>query len=337
MEATVNMSVDAVHAFVFERLIRLGLSAAHADAVAATIAAGERDECHSHGLYRMLGTIRTIRSGKVGLAVTPEVTTPSPAIVRVDARYAFAPLAHRAAAETLIDVTRKTGVAALAINNCFHFSALWAEVEPLAQRGLVALAMNPSHSWVAPTGGSRPVFGTNPIAFAWPRHGTPPFVFDFATSAVARGEIELHQRAGKPVPLGWGIDADGNDTTDPAAILSGAMNTFGGHKGSALAAMVELLAGALIGDLISFESKAADYGPAPLHGELVIAFDPERFLGAGSTAHLDRAEQLFAAMTQPGARLPSERRYEARTRSLANGVTIPRKLIEDIDALLAAG
>lgn len=123
-------------------------------------------------------------------------------------------------------------------------------------------------------------FGTNPIAFGWPREEKPPFIFDMATSAAARGEIQLHQRAGKAVPEGWGIDGDGQATTDAQAILDGAMLTFGGHKGSALAAMVELLAGPLIGDMTSAESLAWDNGAGglPYGGELILALDPVRFL-----------------------------------------------------------
>ncbi|MBZ4261333.1 Ldh family oxidoreductase, partial [Mycobacterium tuberculosis] len=104
----------------------------------------------------------------------------------------------------------------------------------------------------------------NPIAFGWPRQDKPPFIVDMATSAAARGEIQLHQRAGKALPEGWGIDSQGRPTTDAAEVLNGAMLTFGGHKGSALAAMVELLAGPLIGDMTSAESLAWDNGAGGL-------------------------------------------------------------------------
>jgi LDH2 family malate/lactate/ureidoglycolate dehydrogenase len=192
---------------------------------------------------------------------------------------------------------------------------------------------------VAPAGGTKPVFGTNPIAFVWPRPNTYPFVFDFATSATARGEIELHRRAGKPLPLGWGIDAEGKPTTDPLEVFKGAMLTFGGHKGSALSAMVELLAGPLIGDLMSMESIKHDEGAgaAPMHGELLIALDPAAFLGGAVAENLDRAEHLFDAIVRQGARLPSQRRYEARERSLKNGgVDIPKALYDDLKAHLPA-
>jgi len=104
------------------------------------------------------------------------------------------------------------------------------------------------NAYVAPAGGTKPVYGTNPMAFAWPRAGKPPMVFDQASSASARGEIQLHLRDGKPLPEGWAIDAEGKPTTDPQAALGGAQLTFGGYKGAAIALMVELLAGALIGE-----------------------------------------------------------------------------------------
>lgn len=115
------------------------------------------------------------------------------------------------------------------------------------------------------------------------------------------------------------------------------MQTFGGHKGSALAAMIELLAGALIGDLTSAESMAFDagVGAAPCHGELILAFDPKVFLGEDYPQGLARAERLFEAITGQGARLPSQRRFEARKRSIEYGVQIPRALWQDIQALLS--
>lgn len=143
----------------------------------------------------------------------------------------------------LIEKARAHGLAAMAINRCCHFSAIWPEVEDIAADGIAALCMLPSHSFVAPAGGTKPVFGTNPIAFAWPRSDLYPYVFDFATSAVARGEIELHRRADKEIPPGWALDSSGRSTTDPAAALAGSMLTFGGHIGSALSTMIELLEG----------------------------------------------------------------------------------------------
>ncbi|MES3109197.1 Ldh family oxidoreductase [Sphingomonas aurantiaca] len=336
MSEDVRMTLDAVRTLARTVLLESGLSQAHAEAVAETMVAGERDGCASHGIYRLLVAANSIAKGVVAVDADPVVSEPAPALVRVDGSGGFAQLAFERGRVRLEEKARGYGIAALALTNVVHFAALWPEVEALAERGLVALAVTPSHAWVAPAGGTVPVFGTNPIAFGWPRPGDHPFVFDFATSAVARGEIELHRRAGRPVPDDWGYDADGQPTTEAAAVLNGAMRTFGGHKGSALAAMVELLAGPLIGDMTSRESLDADAarGGSPIGGELIVAIDPAGFLGDAVADHLARAEAMFAAIEGQGARLPSQRRYAARARSLAEGVVIPAALYRDIMALV---
>lgn len=333
----IRLSLEEARELALSIMHRAGFSEAQAQAVTTTVVAGERDGCASHGLYRVLGCVSSLKAGKVVADAEPEVIDQAPAIVRVDARGGFSQLAFQAGLPVLKDKARANGIAALAINRCVHFSALWVEIEALTEAGLVALACNPSHAWVAPAGGSKPIFGTNPIAFGWPRAGKQPFIFDFATSAIARGDIELHRRAGKAIPEGWGIDANGQPSTDAEAVMNGAMLTFGGHKGSALAAMVELIAGPLIGDLTSAESLAydADSKSSPYHGELIIALDPQRFLGAAADEHLARAEVLFEGIQEQGARLPSQRRYDARARSLTDGVQIPQALYDDLKALLS--
>ncbi|TCL02964.1 Ldh family oxidoreductase [Sodalis ligni] len=330
-----QLSLDDTRALAHTILRHHGFSEDQAAAIADTMAAGQRDECASHGLYRLLGCIATLKAGKAVANAQPETHDIAPALLKVDAKGGFSPLAFRRGLSPALEKARQNGLAAFAINHCVHFSALWVEIEEITAAGMVALACTPSHAWVAPAGGSNPLFGTNPFAFGWPRAGQLPFVFDFATSAIARGEIELHRREGKPVPPGWGIDDKGQPTTDAAAILAGAMLTFGGHKGSALSAMIELIAGPLIGDFTSAESRAWDNGAGalPYHGELIIIIDPRRFLGAQAEEHLARAEPLFAAMAQNG-RLPSQRRYEARQRSLAQGITLPDALYRDLLALL---
>ncbi len=335
----VTLSLDEARQLCLAPLRATGLSETQCQSVTRVILTAQADECQSHGLYRLLGCVHSLRCGWVNPMAEPVLTHLAPSVLRVDADRGFSTPALELAVEPLIEAARRTGMAALAINNCHHFSALWPEIEPPARRGYVALAMTPSHANVAPAGGHRGVFGTNPFAFAWPRPGRDPFVFDFATSATARGEIELHQRAGTPLPPGLAVDPEGRPTVDPATALRGAMLTFGGHKGSALAAMVDLLAGVLIGDLISLQSLAADAGrgATPRHGELILLLDPASFLGDGVEGKLARAELLFDAILDQGARLPSQRRYEARSRTAREGLVIPRSLYEDIVRLQPVG
>jgi len=337
---TVALTIAEADGLARQVLLACGLGEDHAAAVAQTMVAGERDGCTSHGLYRLLVAANSVARGVVVPDAVPVVSEPAPALVRVDGRGGFAQLPFQRGLPLLVDKARRHGIAAMAITNAVHFAALWPEVEAVAAHGLVGLAFTPSHAWVAPEGGTKPVFGTNPIAFGWPRPGRAPFVFDFATSAVARGEIELHRRAGKAIPPDWGYDAQGHPSTDAEAVLAGAMRTFGAHKGSALAAMVELIAGPLIGDMTSAESLAADggRGGSPIGGELVLAIDPAGFLGAQVDEHLARAEAMFTAIEGQGARLPGARRLAARARSDAEGLRIPVALHRDImDILERAG
>ncbi|MQY44021.1 oxidoreductase [Epibacterium sp. SM1969] len=317
-------------------LSHVGFGTAHATAISDMLYTCQLDDCQSHGLFRLFMCVETMKAGKIDGQILPEIEASENAIVRVNARGGMSLLAFEQAAPVLIEKTRKHGIAAMVINNCFHFSALWPEVEQLSSAGLAAMAMVPSHSWVAPAGGSRGSLGTNPIAFSWPRAGKDPFTFDFATSGFARGEIELYKRAGKPLPEGVAIDKNGAPTTDPQAALDGAMLTFGGYKGSALSIMIELMAGPLIDDLISLESKehAEGKGGAPYHGEIILAFDPAAFSSGRVAANDDRAERLFADIIDQGARLPSQRRFAARATNLARGyVEIPETLYTDLRAL----
>ena len=331
----VHMTLENLRELARAKLRLVGLAPDHADAVAETMVSGERDGCASHGIYRLLVAANSVRTGVAVPDAVPVVSEPAPALVKVNGKGGFAQLPFERGLPLLVEKARRHGIAALAITNAVHFAALWPEVEAVTEQGLVALAVTPNHAWVAPAGGTKPVFGTNPIAFGWPRPGRDPFVFDFATTEVARGEIELHRRAGKPVPDSWGYDADGNPTTDAKSVLDGAMRTFGGHKGSALAAMVELLAGPLIGDMTSAKSIAADGGRmgSPIGGELIIALDPKGFLGADLDDRFAAAEAMFSAIEEQGARLPSARRYAARAKTRVEGVTIPAQLYADIMAI----
>ncbi|MEY8100038.1 Ldh family oxidoreductase, partial [Falsihalocynthiibacter sp. S25ZX9] len=99
----------------------------------------------------------------------------------------FANAAFELGAPVLAERAHSLGLAALVINDCTHFSALWPDVEALTDLGLAAIAMCPSYATVAPTGGTKPLLGTNPLGFGWPSKGAHTYVFDFATSVAARG------------------------------------------------------------------------------------------------------------------------------------------------------
>ena len=332
-----QLSLDEARELAENCLLANGCDQENAEPVAASMVAAERDICLSHGLFRLPGYVASLRSGKINGRARPRLEAPAPAVLLVDGDHAMAPVAHAAAFGPFAELVHKQGVACLAIQRVHHFSALWVEIEVLAGAGLAAFACTSYTPVVAPFGAGETLFGTNPFAFGWPRSDGRPMVFDMATAAMARGEIMIAEREGHEVPPGTGVDREGKPSVDPAAILAGAQLAFGGYKGSALALMVELLAGPLIGETLSFETKAADNadGGPPSGGEFLLAMDPERIGGSGWATH---AEQLFARIeAMEGARLPGDRRHVNRERTAAEGVHLPEKLYMEIQSLTDTG
>jgi (2R)-3-sulfolactate dehydrogenase (NADP+) len=200
-------------------------------------------------------------------------------------------------------------------------------VEQLAEAGLVAFMVANTPAAIAPWGGRRALFGTNPIACAFPRTSGAPVVVDLSLSKVARGQIVAAKARGEPIPEGWAVDAHGRATTDPDAALAGTMLPMGDAKGTALALMVEALAAGLTGAQYAFQASSfldADGGP-PATGQLLLAMQPGRLSGGS----LDHLEELFAAVeADDGARLAGARRLALRARATAEGIEVP-------DAILA--
>lgn len=339
MTALRSISIAELHRRVVNVLQGAGIRSETAQSMARVIVAGERDNCKSHGIYRLEGCLRVLKAGKVAGDAVPQLLPGSGPVLQVLAGGGFACPAFELAQPELVARAETLGLAALVIRDCLHFSALWYEVELLARAGLAALSMCPSHAAVAPAGGTAPLLGTNPLAFAYPRTGAHPYVFDFATSVAARGEIELHRRAGKSLPEGWAMDADGNPTTDPQAALDGAMLPFGGHKGSAISTMIELMAGAMLGEFMSAEAHREMGGTRllPRHGALILAFKPAHFAAGSGRDPIAEGEQLFDAIAGQGARLPSQRRYAARARAEAEGIFLTEAEFEQLDRLERLG
>ncbi len=311
-------------------LARAGYSDDHASIMIENMVEAQAQECHSHGLYRLIDCTKVANAGLVNLTAVPVVTDHAVSVVKVDAGGGNSLLAFKKGLGLLSEKAKANGIAALAINNSFHYSALWWEVELISELGLVALAMSPTMPFVAPYGGIKPLLGTNPMAFSWPRPGGEPYTFDFATSAAARGEVEIRRRRGETLPPEWAIDNEGNPTTDAERAMSGALLPFGKHKGSAISIMVELLAGPMIGDLLSHQTGQVNNteNKGLVHGELIIAIDPDRF-----GVSVDSAEGLFQEIVGQGARLPSQRRRTASKRSQSDGLLISSELLVELTQL----
>ncbi|MGL3608010.1 Ldh family oxidoreductase [Rhizobium sp. G187] len=332
--ATIHIAFADLVALLERIFVKHGVSTSNARILAENCAGCERDGSLSHGIFRMAGYVSSLDSGWVDGMAVPVVEDVGPAFVRVDAKGGFTQPAFSAGLPLLLDKVRENGVAVLAIRRSHHFSALWPDVEPFAEKGLVALSVVNSMACVVPYGGNKAVFGTNPIAFASPRAGKPPFVFDQASSAIAHGDVQIAARAGHELKPGMGVDRDGQPTTDPKAILDGgALLPFGGHKGNSIALMVEILSAALTGGYFSGEFDWSGHKGAqtPFTGQFFVVIDPER---GGNDSFAARVGQICDLVLEAGQdRLPGDRRHLTRAKAEQNGIPLSAESHERLKAL----
>ncbi len=275
--STIPLTLNEILELANKTLLANGCDEENASILADTIMRAERDGSVSHGLFRLPAYVAGLKSKKINGKARPELENVAPSIIKVLGNNAVAPMVLSLGLPAVIDLAKKNGVAVLAIKNSHHMAALWPETEAIAEAGLVGVACTSYKPAVAPAGATKALYGTNPISFAWPRPGKTPVVYDMATASMAMGEVQIAKREGHKVPLGTGLTKDGKETTDPGEIADGGVILpFGGYKGSSIAMMVELLAGALIGENFSFETAAKDNndGGPPIVGEFIIAISP---------------------------------------------------------------
>jgi len=308
--------------------------------VAEALVRAEADGISSHGVARVPPYAEQAMNGKVDGFAEPVLARTAAAVLDVDSRIGFAFPAIRLGLEAAAGIVGETGIVAIGIRNSHHFGVAGHHVEDAASRGLMALAFSNTPAAIAPWGGARALYGTNPIAFACPRADGPPLVIDLSVSTVARGKVVLAAKAGQPIPDDWALDADGNATTDAAVALEGSMAPLGGRtagaKGAALGLMVELLCGALTGSKFGYQGSSffEPTGAPPSIGHLILVMDPAAFGGGAGT--VARAEEMFAEiLAQPGTRLPGDSRLARRAAAPA-GITIPDALARELDTRAGA-
>jgi (2R)-3-sulfolactate dehydrogenase (NADP+) len=326
-----KMTLAEAETLVTKTLTRCRTDAANAQSVARALVDAEAEGQKGHGLSRLPTYAAQAKIGKVDGFAKPALAWSRPAAAVVDADNGFAYPAIDVALAALPQVAQANGLAAAAITRSHHCGVVGHPVERLAQAGLMALMFANTPAAIAPWGGAKAVFGTNPIAFACPLPGKPPIVVDLSLSKVARGNILAARQKGEKIPDGWALDAEGKPTTDPAAALAGTMLPLGDAKGTALALMVELLAAGLTD--ANFAADASSFldakGPPPGTGQLLVAFDPPAFGGT-----LNHFAALAASVeAQAGARLPGARRLAAREKAKREGVTLTDALLAEIAAV----
>ncbi|MFQ5544335.1 MAG: Ldh family oxidoreductase [Acidiferrobacterales bacterium] len=328
---TISLSLEEVDDLTMHALMACDTSKSNARSVTNSVVASEADGIHSHGLARLPTYCEHARCGKIDGNATPSCEQVAPGALKVDARDGFAHPAIDLGMEKLISMAKQNAIVAMAVTNSYNCGVVGYHMEHIANAGMVALGFVNAPASIAPWGGTKAVFGTNPIACAIPRRGAPPMVLDQSSSVVAKSEVTVHAQKDEAIPEGWAFDKDGNPTTDPKVALDGGtMVPSGGYKGAGLALLVEIMAAGLTGATWSSQASsfADNSGGPPRTGQFFIAMNPEFFAGANFS---ERIEFLFGTMlNQDGVRLPGDRRLRARRRTATEGVTIRKSLYDKL-------
>ena len=328
-----HLSLAEAETLVVAALRRNKVSDANARSVAVALVAAEAAGQSGHGLRRVPAYAGQAKVGKVDGFAQPQLSRPSPAVLRIDAGNGYAYPALDLAVAELPAVAREQGIALAAISRSHHAGVMGLTVERFADQGLVALMVANAPASMAPWGGKTPVFGTNPIAFAAPLPGGEPIVIDLALSKVARGKVMAARQQGASIPADWAFDREGRPTTDAEEALAGTMVPAGDVKGAALAFMVEILAAGLTGANYAFEASSLfdDKGAPPALGHTIIAINPE------ATSAVDTAQRLALLAGEitrdPNVRLPGRRGQSARRLALSEGIDVEDEVIAAIKRL----
>ena len=335
MIETRTLSLAEIEDIAFRALIAAGTSEANARPLAVATAATEADGVASHGLAYIPIYCEHVQCGKVDGQAQPVLNKPRPALLTVDAATGFAHSAIDVGFDRLIPLAREQGVAALSINNSYNCGVLGYHTGRLARAGLVGMGFTNAPASIAPSGGAKPVVGTNPFSIAAPGpDGEPAIHIDQSASTIAKSEVMKHAREGKPIPVGWALDPDGNPTTDPEVGLKGSMAPSGGYKGVGVALMVEMLAAALSGATLGIHASpfSGTAGGPPKTGQFFLVIDPTATAGDAFAA---RMSDLVAAIHgQDGAHLPGDGRKAKRIAAQSNGVDVNVATLKRIEEII---
>ena len=335
-----TLSLQQVADITRRALAACGAHGHQLDMAVQSVVDAECDGIRTVGLNYLPLYCGHLQVGKLNKDANPSHDLIAASAIRSNAQSGFAHAAYEEAEADFYALAKKQGIAALSIVDSYSAGVVGWFVNRMANSGLIGLGFANSPSAVAPAPGASPFFGTNPMAFGVPREGNLPIIADMATSQVALVTVKKHAAEGKPVPLGWGYDKDGNETTDASAIIDGgALAHAGGFKGMLLSMLVDLLAGILSGPNCSFQAPVFknNTGGEPEVGQFFIAISPGGFAPGGDAAYAQRLEiMLEALLNEPGVRMPGADRHEFKASAEKNGVEVPQELMDKLEAFAAS-
>lgn len=337
-DAPMRFDIDSLTAFGAAALREVGAPDHEAQLVAETLVTADCRGVSSHGLMRLPRYVESIEAGGIRPGVDMRWVVERPSAAVLDAGFGFGQVAMDKAVARAAELAKTSGSAVVGVQRSTHFGEGGAWGRRLTAHGCVGIVCSTTGACVAPYGSADAVLGANPLTISAPAALLEgDLTLDMATSATAYGTVLNAYREGRNIPDDWAIDGDGEATSDPKSALRGALRAFGGHKGSGLSFMIELLAGALPDARFSFEVTDIQVDPAAHMGtgHLIIAIDAHL---AGQdfpsrSAELARAVKQSRSAAEGPALLPGERELKTDAASRSDGVPLSDAIIAQLKKL----
>jgi LDH2 family malate/lactate/ureidoglycolate dehydrogenase len=297
---------DTLRQFASRCLQAVGVPAADAETVADNLTDSHLRGVDSHGVTRLIEVyVEQVEAGIINPRPDMRLVEDSTALGLLDADNGLGAVAGTRAMRLCIEKAREVGAAWVGVRNSNHFGACAYYTNQMAAHGLVGIGMTNAPPTMAPWGGIEPYFGTNPLGVSFPTRSGTPISVDLATSVAARGYILLAAAKGEPIPPGWAQDTRGRPTTDAQQALEGTVLPMAGHKGYALALMIDVMCGVLTG-------AGFGHGLGQLYGDLQRPQSIGHLLGAIDISRFIPLEQFYDRIDQMAR--------EIRATPLAEGV-----------------
>lgn len=314
---------------------------ADADFIAAVLVEADLRGVDSHGATRLAGYVQMRDNGYLNPLANIRVLSRSNACTLIDGDNGFGMLGARLGMETAIEQAKENGIGMSVTRNMTHTGLVGYYTMTAADQGFIGIAMNNGPQIVPAFGGTNPLLATNPISFAFPAGKEEPIVLDMATSMVAAGKLRIAEKKETSIPMDWGLDRNGEPTSDAAEVLAnGYLQWAGGYKGFGLATAIEILSGVLSGGSFGTDTPPLkNFGSDPLISSgTYIAIDIQRFIPLHEfQARIDSLVQMIhlSKLSPKTSRIyaSGELEFERKRERLENGIPMSKAVYSELIAL----
>lgn len=300
----------------------------------------------SHGVARLSGYVRLKEKGRANFNPTWKIIHETPSTATLDADSGLGLTSAQEAMRIAIQKATQCGTGWVSVCNSNHFGIAAYHAMLALPHDMIGIAMTNASPLVAPTFSNERMLGTNPICYAFPAIDVPPIVVDMATSAAANGKLEIAQRTGKSIPIGWVQTSQGEDSVNPEELKSGgSLLPLGGHKGYGLGAIVDILSAVLSGanygpwvpPFVSFLEPLSDLpgtGIGHFLGAMrVDAFRPKTDYYNHIHNWINRFKQSQRINSEQEVLIPGEPEYRETILRSKNGIPLTAAVANDLEQL----